>query len=241
MKTPCFMAGRSECYREDEALPVKFLRRDDGCNKDADRSTRSGDGRPKVEQRGGAGCMICPHGTPRGKQEWNYLQNGERGQPAWACFAEGGVPTMLCCVGERGRCSGKRGRMGWPVRARIGVMVAVVATAVVVRARGNGGRCGGEKAGGCGGVAARGQYDLARQELDEFFKMYPQDARATQARYERGICEFNLNDSAGAVRDLARRPGSRGLRRVTRRCRCSGRFTCNKGSWTRRSRRWMSW
>jgi TolA-binding protein len=60
-----------------------------------------------------------------------------------------------------------------------------------------------KKIAGAEGLLARGEYDLARREYDEFLQQFPHDPHKAQACYERGVAEFNLHDLAAAHVDLA--------------------------------------
>ena len=97
----------------------------------------------------------------------------------------------------------KRGRMDWGARQRITFLLAVTALAPPLAfAQTLPSDPAAKKIAGAEGLLARGQYDLARQEYDEFLQQFPHDSRLAQARYERAVAEFNLHDLPAARADL---------------------------------------
>ncbi|MGN6367239.1 MAG: tetratricopeptide repeat protein [Phycisphaerae bacterium] len=64
---------------------------------------------------------------------------------------------------------------------------------------------------GAEGLLGRGQYDLARQEFQDFLRTYANDPRSTRARYGAGVAEYNLNDLRAAELDLAAAAASKGF------------------------------
>ena len=55
---------------------------------------------------------------------------------------------------------------------------------------------------GAEGLLARGQFDLASQEFNEFLKQYPADNRLSRARFGRALAANGLNDPATALTAL---------------------------------------
>ncbi len=87
------------------------------------------------------------------------------------------------------------------------ILVSLLALAVVLprvgSAQSSGVDVAGKQLAGAEGLLARGQYDLARQEFDDFLRLFPHDSRLAQAHYERAVAEFNLHDLAAARGDLS--------------------------------------
>ena len=103
--------------------------------------------------------------------------------------------------------------MGRTVRAALLISLAIAESPVASAQPlpGNGVDAAEKKLLGAEGLLGRGQYELARQELQEFLRQFPNDGRIVRARYGSGVAEYNLNDLRSAESDLAAAATSSGF------------------------------